>query len=414
MKDRAYTYAQKKYDDYNTKRISLKLNLKTDYDIITWLDIQENKQKSIKDLIRNRIDDLKNERIKTFHRTNKVKVHPGRMTLDERLNYCKKQWKTANSIVIGAPGSGKSYGIKKEIEETLNDPKKRIFILDTTGEYSYWAKDFKDADIKVLKIGQDDFHINLLDRKIIADTPPYDLPSSLFRYISIYTKKYVDGFLLTDFLDDFYYWNKRKSKPLTFDSFLEYIKEEQIRKENSDKYADYEDIIKSLKKYAPILNDTNFVGYDLNAKVLIYDISEMNYYSFKESTKEEPLIPGTIIGAYIGFNCLEQFLYANADNDIQKIAYIEDFGSYFKEECIQDYLLNFSDINNCTAYTLVAQDIKDIPRYVAYKNPYTIIYNQFETINNTYEDIFNVKITGDFCGLGVGTCYTINTLDYCD
>lgn len=414
MKDRAYTYAQKKYDDYNTKRISLKLNLKTDYDIITWLDIQENKQKSIKDLIRNRIDDLKNERIKTFHRTNKVKVHPGRMTLDERLNYCKKQWKTANSIVIGTPGSGKSYGIKKEIEETLNDPKKRIFILDTTGEYSYWAKDFKDADIKVLKIGQDDFHINLLDRKIIADTPPYDLPSSLFRYISIYRKKYVDGFLLTDFLDDFYSWNKRKSKPLTFDSFLEYIKEEQIRKDNSDKYADYEDIIESLKKYAPILNDTNFAGYDLNAKVLIYDISEMNYYSFKESTKEEPLIPGMIIGAYIGFNCLEQFLYANADNDIQKIAYIEDFGSYFKEECIQDYLLNFSDINNCTAYTLVAQDIKDIPRYVAYKNPYTIIYNQFETINNTYEDIFNVKITGDFCGLGVGTCYTVNTLDYCD
>lgn len=46
---------QKKYDDKNTVRISLKLNVNTDKDIIDKID-PNNKQSSIKELIRKGIE----------------------------------------------------------------------------------------------------------------------------------------------------------------------------------------------------------------------------------------------------------------------------------------------------------------------------------------------------------------------
>lgn len=47
--------AQDRYDRTNTKQFKMKLNLKTDADIIAWLDEQENKQGAIKALIRKEI-----------------------------------------------------------------------------------------------------------------------------------------------------------------------------------------------------------------------------------------------------------------------------------------------------------------------------------------------------------------------
>lgn len=44
--------AQAKYDEKNTTRISLKLNIHTDKDIIEWLWRQKSKQGAIKRLIR--------------------------------------------------------------------------------------------------------------------------------------------------------------------------------------------------------------------------------------------------------------------------------------------------------------------------------------------------------------------------
>ncbi len=46
---------QDKYDKANTKKVSFKLNLKTDADIIEYLDSCENKQGTIKRLIREEI-----------------------------------------------------------------------------------------------------------------------------------------------------------------------------------------------------------------------------------------------------------------------------------------------------------------------------------------------------------------------
>lgn len=47
--------SQEKYDKANTVQIRMKLNRKTDADVIGWLDRQESKQGSIKDLIRAQI-----------------------------------------------------------------------------------------------------------------------------------------------------------------------------------------------------------------------------------------------------------------------------------------------------------------------------------------------------------------------
>lgn len=57
MATEAQLRAQKKYDKANTKTYLLKLNKKTDADIINKLETVENRQGYIKELIR---DDLKN------------------------------------------------------------------------------------------------------------------------------------------------------------------------------------------------------------------------------------------------------------------------------------------------------------------------------------------------------------------
>lgn len=44
--------AQERYDRENTVGLYLKLNRKTDADILAWLDTKENKQGYIKELIR--------------------------------------------------------------------------------------------------------------------------------------------------------------------------------------------------------------------------------------------------------------------------------------------------------------------------------------------------------------------------
>jgi hypothetical protein len=44
--------AQRKYDEANTTRVYIKLNLKTDADIIGYLEAKDNKQGTIKELIR--------------------------------------------------------------------------------------------------------------------------------------------------------------------------------------------------------------------------------------------------------------------------------------------------------------------------------------------------------------------------
>ena len=51
----AQAIAQRRYDKKNTKGVYLKLNLKTDLDIIRWLYNQKSKQGAIKQLIRQEI-----------------------------------------------------------------------------------------------------------------------------------------------------------------------------------------------------------------------------------------------------------------------------------------------------------------------------------------------------------------------
>lgn len=48
----AHNRAAAKYDAENTVQVRMKLNRKTDADILTWLEKQENKQGYIKTLIR--------------------------------------------------------------------------------------------------------------------------------------------------------------------------------------------------------------------------------------------------------------------------------------------------------------------------------------------------------------------------
>lgn len=60
MKNNTKYAAQKKYDEKNTKQIKVKLNYKTDADIIKKLDSTDNMQGYIKQLIRKDINEKKN------------------------------------------------------------------------------------------------------------------------------------------------------------------------------------------------------------------------------------------------------------------------------------------------------------------------------------------------------------------
>lgn len=58
MSTEAHKKASAKYSRKNTKRYAVEFNLKTDADIITFLDMQDNKQGLIKRLLR---DEMKKE-----------------------------------------------------------------------------------------------------------------------------------------------------------------------------------------------------------------------------------------------------------------------------------------------------------------------------------------------------------------
>lgn len=53
--------ARERYDEVNTQRVSLKLNKKTDSEILEWLDTKDNKQGAIKNAI---MDVIKREKEK--------------------------------------------------------------------------------------------------------------------------------------------------------------------------------------------------------------------------------------------------------------------------------------------------------------------------------------------------------------
>ena len=53
---RKATAAQARYDAKNTRRVMLKLNVRTDADVIAWLESQSSMQGAVKDLIREKME----------------------------------------------------------------------------------------------------------------------------------------------------------------------------------------------------------------------------------------------------------------------------------------------------------------------------------------------------------------------
>lgn len=61
MASEAQRKAVSRYDKENTKSITVKLNRKTDADIIEWMDTKENRQGYIKEIIRKDMEKVKYE-----------------------------------------------------------------------------------------------------------------------------------------------------------------------------------------------------------------------------------------------------------------------------------------------------------------------------------------------------------------
>ena len=65
MTENKRSRASAKYDANNTKQVKMKLNIRTDKDILDWLDAQESVQGYIKRLIR---DDINRDRLSKLHK----------------------------------------------------------------------------------------------------------------------------------------------------------------------------------------------------------------------------------------------------------------------------------------------------------------------------------------------------------
>lgn len=74
----------------------------------------------------------------------------------------RKQLKAPNGFVLGTPGSGKSFSVKREIVNVLlRDSEDEVIIIDPEREYSLLAENF---DGEIVKISSDsNTHINPLD-----------------------------------------------------------------------------------------------------------------------------------------------------------------------------------------------------------------------------------------------------------
>lgn len=80
--------AKERYDSANTKQFKMKLNIKTDADIIEWLDTQDNKQGAVKDLIRNAINAAGLKLIEgSFLEGETVKVNVHGKTVSRKVRY---------------------------------------------------------------------------------------------------------------------------------------------------------------------------------------------------------------------------------------------------------------------------------------------------------------------------------------
>ena len=72
----------------------------------------------------------------------------------------KEKLKNPNTLVLGVPGSGKSFLVKHEIEATMASSDDDIIICDPEGEYDVIMNHFGGEVIEIYAGGKD--HINAM------------------------------------------------------------------------------------------------------------------------------------------------------------------------------------------------------------------------------------------------------------
>ena len=89
-------------------------------------------------------------------------IYYGQNTITNNMIICNKErLKNPNTLVLGVPGSGKSFLIKQEIETMMASNNDDIIICDPEGEYDIIMDYFSGEVIEIYAGGKD--HINAMD-----------------------------------------------------------------------------------------------------------------------------------------------------------------------------------------------------------------------------------------------------------
>lgn len=89
-------------------------------------------------------------------------IYYGQNTITNNMIICNKEkLKNPNTLVLGVPGSGKSFLVKHEIEATMASSDDDIIICDPEGEYDVIMNHFGGEVIEIYAGGKD--HINAMD-----------------------------------------------------------------------------------------------------------------------------------------------------------------------------------------------------------------------------------------------------------
>lgn len=213
-----------------------------------------------------------------FQQTNQS-LYYGLNALSHNMIMCdRKALLNPNGLILGKPGTGKSFSAKREIVNvffTTSDP---IFICDPEGEYSPLVKALGGQVIKISPSSSD--FINPLDisYEYGTDTNPIALKSSFmlsFFELIMHPHKItpVDKGIIDEAVDSIYkkFFLDTKNNPMPTLSDLY-----NCLSENEDSASQF--IVESMKFY--VTGNNNFFNHrtsvNMDNRIICFDIKEMS------------------------------------------------------------------------------------------------------------------------------------------
>lgn len=270
-----------------------------------------------------------------------------------------------HGLILGMPGSGKTYLVKKEIANLLKEENTNVYIIDTCRDYLGFANEFKGIilhpdnmsnfinpfDLCTSKFETEEFNSFIIPYKsdllaalveeISGKTLNSKLCSILDKHLGIIYKDYFD-FIKKDSVSDTYLLRINRNLCPTITDLCD-----SLSLDNSIEAHELLDMINSdenKKKY--LKNKTNLCLPSDN-KLFVYDIGNSDY--------------NTVLEYYLSIADIWNRVIENKDKRINNYVYLEDINILLDNKNMQKALASFWKRGRKfhTAFTGIAQYAED-------------------------------------------------------